>query len=332
MGKLRHSRSQTWGQLCVTLCPAAGRCRLGSGPATSPGVARISVELGAQRWGAAPGRSPTGSPAADGPWPGGDRVSVRHEGSEGTTRGDPTGASPCGRDSGRDAGVRAELAACGCCGQAGRAGRSVAPGLCPDVPHAGTGSGRWTGWDVRGGAGGGLARPQERDSGAAAAPALQDPCHGGFTTGSCHMGTAPAGRAGWQWGGVVVAAGLRHGPADPALAPAGWCSLTHPGAPACRAEPSLPLPSHGRRCSGDGLCPKPWAGPRCPLSRPLCCTLTHLAAPAVPLGASVPGLRREGVLGSQRGAGAAGRRAGGGGAGQDHVIGTFGLRGRHGGL
>lgn len=197
--------------------------------------------------GTAPGRSPTGSPAADGPWPGGDRVSVRHEGSEGTTRGDPTGAGPCGRDSGRDAGVRAELAACGCCGQAGWAGRSVTPGLCPDIPHAGTGSGRWTGWDVRGGAGGGLARPQERDSGAAAVPALQDPCHGGFTTGSCHTGTAPAGRAGWHWGGMVVAAGLRHGPADPALAPAGWCSLTHPGALACGAEPSLPLPSHGRR-------------------------------------------------------------------------------------
>ena len=128
----------------------------------------------------------------------------------------------------------------------------LAPGLHPGIPCAGTGSGRRTGWDVCGMAGGGLARPRERDGEAAAVPALRDPCRGGFTIGSCRTGTAPAGRAGWRWGGLVVV-GPWHGPADPALAPVGRCSLTHLRALGCWAEPSLPLPSHGRRCGGDRL-------------------------------------------------------------------------------
>lgn len=81
------------------------------------------------------------------------------------------------------------------------------------------------GWDERGGAEG-LVRPRERDGGAAAVPALWDPCHGGFTTGSCCMGTAPVGRA--ERGGTGAAA-PQHGLADPALAPVPWCSLTHTG-------------------------------------------------------------------------------------------------------
>lgn len=49
-------------------------------------------------------------------------------------------------------------------------------------------------------------RPREQDSEATAVPVLQNLCHEGFTTCSCHMGTAPVGRAAWHWSGMVKAA------------------------------------------------------------------------------------------------------------------------------
>lgn len=298
-----------------------------------PGAGEGQRGTGGSAPGGAPGRSPTGSPAAYGPWHGGDRVSVRHEGSEGTTQSGSAGTGPCGRDGSR---VRAELAAGGCHGQAGQAGRSAGSGTvsgCPPCrnqlrPLDRVGCTR-QGWDeawrdLRSGTVGlrlcrrcgtcaagasppvpavrGLHLRAERDGAGVAVAVGQQGCGTGRQTRLWH----------WRGGAAMLAPALAHPRAEPSL--------------------SLSLPSHGRCCGGDGLCPRPRAGPRCPLPRLLRCTLTHLAAPAIPLGAGVPGLRCEGILGSQRGAGAAGRRAGGGGAGQDHVVGTFALRGRRGGL
>lgn len=84
-------------------------------------------------------------------------------------------------------------------------------------------------------------------------------------------------------------------------------------------------PGGGSGCQAE---PSPWQGWTLPLPQP---PFTHLAAPGVPGDAGVPGLCREGVLGSERGAGAA-RQGAGGGTGQDHVVGTFALRDRHGGV
>lgn len=196
-------------------------------------------------------------------------MSVRHEGSEGTTRSGSAGTGPCGRDGSR---VRAELAAGGCHGQAGWAGRSAGSGTvsgCPPCrnqlrPLDRVGCTR-QGWDeawrdLRSGMVGlrlcrrcgtcaagasppvpavrGLHLRAERDGAGVAVAVGQQGCGTGRQTRLWH----------WRGGAAMLAPALAHPGAEPSL--------------------SLSLPSHGRCCGGDRLCPRPRAGPQCPLPPP----------------------------------------------------------------
>lgn len=252
---------------------------------------------GPARRGSAP--SPSTGAASPCPWLSGSSVPVpeggrvSREGSSGVARGGPAGAGPRGRVGSRDEGSRAEQAACGCHGRAARRWLRGHIQASPAQEPALTGA------DGRGGEGRDLRGSGRRGRGCAGSvePGLH---HRFLLYGDCtygQSGMAPGRRDGTA----------RHG-----------TRRHHPGACHPQLCPPTETSRHGKTLYLGGS-PTLLPPPRLPR-----CSLTHLAAP---LRRGVPGLHGEGVLGSQRGAGAARGRAGSGGAGQDHVVGPFALRG-----
>lgn len=227
-----------------------------------PGLARVSVELGAQHQGE-PGQESYRLPSfseADGPWPGGDGVSVCHDGSEGVTQGGPAGAGPCGRDGGRDARVWAELAACGCRGQAGRAGRSAGSGtvsgrpLCRNQlrPPDGVGCRRQGG--MRLGETSGAGRRGHGCAGAVG-PMLRRLHHRFLPYGDCTCGQSRM-VLGWRGGDGAVAQAGRFGSGTgrevQPCSPSPWLAPGHRGA---RQSCPCPCPSTGYAVAGTDFAP-----------------------------------------------------------------------------
>lgn len=114
---------------------------------------------------------------------------------------------------------------------------ALARGPCPGVPHVGTSSGRWTGWDVRGRDGTRLGETSGVGwwgcgCAGTAGPVPRGLHHRFLPYGDCTCGQSATG-LGWCGSG---AAGLRHRPADPALALARRCSHARPCAGSSRGR------------------------------------------------------------------------------------------------